>query len=66
MIIKGVHLIVLNKHLFPSNPNAESTETGLDFLSNGFKFRDGDAHQNGSGSISSCFAEQPKWNNVWT
>ena len=51
----------VNKHLFPSNPNAESTETGLDFLSNGFKFRDGDAHQNGNGNVYvyMAFAEKP-------
>ena len=51
----------LNKHLFPSNPNAESTETGLDFLSSGFKFRDGDAHQNGNGNVYvyMAFAEKP-------
>ena len=51
----------VNKHLFPSNSNGESTETGLDFLSNGFKFRDGDAHQNGNGNtyVYMAFAEEP-------
>ena len=51
----------VNKHLVPSTSSAESTETGLDFLANGFKFRDGDAHQNGSGHtyIYLAFAESP-------
>ena len=51
----------VNKHLVPSTSSAESTETGLDFLANGFKFRDSDAHQNGSGHtyIYLAFAESP-------
>ena len=51
----------VNRHLFVSNENVESTETGLDFLANGFKFRDGDTHQNGNGEeyIYLAFAESP-------
>jgi|LUMA01.1.fsa_nt_gb hypothetical protein len=51
----------MTKHLFANNDNQESTETGLDFLSNGFKFRDGDTHQNGNGEeyIYWAFAESP-------
>ena len=50
-----------NKHLAPSNSYGESTESGLDFLSNGFKFRHADAHQNGSGAtyFYMAFAEFP-------
>ena len=39
----------VNRHLMPSGNFAESVETGCDFFSNGFKWRDGDGHQNGSG-----------------
>jgi hypothetical protein len=48
-----------NKHLAPSSSGAESTETGWDMLSNGFKLRDTDAHQNGSGAtyIYAAFSE---------
>ncbi len=48
-----------NKHLLPSSSNTESTESGMDFLSNGFKLRHADAHQNQSGStyIFAAFAE---------
>ena len=51
----------VNKHLIPSTSGAESTETGLDFVANGFKFRDSDAHQNGSGHtyIYLAFADSP-------
>jgi len=50
-----------NKHLLPSSNSAESTETGMDFLSNGFKLRDNDAHQNQNGTtyIFAAFAESP-------
>jgi len=50
-----------NKHLLPSSSTDESTETGMDFLSNGFKLRDGDAHQNQDGTtyIFAAFAESP-------
>jgi len=50
-----------NKHLLPSSSSAESTETGMDFLSNGFKLRDNDAHQNQDGTtyIFMAFAESP-------
>jgi len=51
----------VNKHLVPSTAGAESAETGCDFLSNGFKLRDTDGHQNASGStyIYMAFAEHP-------
>ena len=50
-----------NKHLLPSSSGGESTETGMDLLSNGFKIRDGDAHENQSGTtyIFASFAESP-------
>ena len=50
-----------NKHLLPSNGAAESTESGIDLLSNGFKLRHADAHQNQNGStyIFAAFAESP-------
>ena len=52
---------VTNKHLFASVTSAESAETGCDFLSNGFKWRNSDDHQNGSGKtyIYLAFAEHP-------
>jgi hypothetical protein len=48
-------------HLFASVNGAESSETGGDFLSNGFKWRNSDDHQNGSGKtyIYMAFAEHP-------
>jgi hypothetical protein len=51
----------VNKHLVPSTSGAESAETGCDFLSNGFKLRDADAHQNASGAtyVYIAFAEHP-------
>jgi len=50
-----------NKHLLPSNSGQESTESGMDFISNGFKLRHADAHQNQSSStyIFAAFAESP-------
>lgn len=50
----------VTKHLFTSIINAESDETGLDFLSNGFKFRHSDAHQNATNSyLYYAVAEMP-------
>ena len=51
----------VDDHLFSSNSGAESAETGCDFLSNGFKWRNSDAHQNGNGAtyIYMAFAEHP-------
>ena len=48
-------------HLFASSNSAESSETGGDFLSNGFKWRNSDDHQNGSGKtyIYMALAEHP-------
>jgi hypothetical protein len=47
--------------LQPNLTNAESTITGIDFLSNGFKIRTTDANLNGSGQtyIYAAFAENP-------
>ena len=55
---------VNNKHLIPSSDVAESTETGMDFLSNGFKLRHADAHQNQDGTtyIYAAWAEAPTFN----
>ena len=52
---------IVNKHLAPSIAGTESAETGCDFLSNGFKLRDGDTHQNADDEtyIYMAFAEQP-------
>ena len=51
----------VNKHAFASNNSAESTETGMDFLANGFKLRDSDGHQNTNGHnyIYWAFAQAP-------
>jgi len=50
-----------NKHLIPSADAGETIETGIDLLSNGFKLRHADGHQNQSGStyIYASFAESP-------
>jgi len=51
----------VDDHLIASTNSPESAETGCDFLSNGFKFRNADAHQNASGStyVYMAFAESP-------
>ncbi len=50
-----------NLHLLPSSSNAESSETGMDFVSNGFKLRHSDVHQNQDGTtyFFMAFAESP-------
>ena len=50
-----------DKHAVISSNGVESTESGIDLLSNGFKVRHSDAHQNQSGSeyIFAAFAESP-------
>lgn len=50
-----------NKHLLPSTTATESSESGMDFLSNGFKLKHADAHQNQDGTtyIFIAFAESP-------
>lgn len=50
-----------DKFLYPNLTNAEGTLTALDFVSNGFKFRNADTFWNASGStyIYLCFAENP-------
>jgi len=56
---EGYNLI--NKRLVANSSAAEATYNVLDFVSNGFKFRDGDGIWNGSGStyIYMAFAENP-------
>ena len=50
-----------NKHLLPSTDSAESIESGMDFVSNGFKLRHNDIHQNQDGTtyFFMAFAESP-------
>ena len=50
-----------SKRLFPNLSNAEATENYVDFVSNGFKFRTGDAtgNTNGTSYIYMAFAEAP-------
>jgi len=52
---------VANNVLKPNLANAESTLTGFDLLSNGFKARGTDSENNGSGDtyIYAAFAESP-------
>jgi hypothetical protein len=52
---------VINKRLVANTTAAEATYNVLDFVSNGFKFRDGDGIWNGSSSnyIYMAFAENP-------
>ena len=51
----------VNRHLFPSHHSAESAETGCDFLANGFKMRNADAHQNANNQtyFFMAFAKHP-------
>jgi len=50
-----------DKHAVISSSGDESTESGIDLLSNGFKVRHNDGHQNQDGSeyIFAAFAESP-------
>ena len=50
-----------DKHAVISSSGVESTESGIDLLSNGFKVRHNDGHQNQDGSeyIFAAFAESP-------
>ena len=52
---------VVDKYLNSNNANAEGTFSSMDFLSNGFKLRNTDATENGSGNtiIYAAFAESP-------
>jgi len=45
--------------LFPDLSNAETSSTGMDILSNGFKFRGGNDNANGTTYIFAAFAESP-------
>ena len=51
----------LNKRLRANTADAETTSTGMDFTSNGFKLRTSDGNYNASGAnyIFMCFAENP-------
>ena len=51
----------LNKRLRANTSDAETTSTGMDFTSNGFKLRTSDGNYNASGAnyIYMCFAENP-------
>ena len=51
----------VDDHLFASSNSVENDETGCDFLSNGFKWKNSDAHQNGNGAkyVYIAFAEHP-------
>ena len=51
----------VGKRLHPNRSDAETSNTDMDFLSNGFKLRNSGANQNGSGStyIYMAFAENP-------
>ena len=51
----------VDDHLFPSHNSAESAETGCDFLANGFKMRNADAHQNANNQtyFFMAFAKHP-------
>ena len=50
-----------DKHAVVSSSGLEATESGIDLLSNGFKVRHTDGHQNQDGSeyIFAAFAESP-------
>jgi hypothetical protein len=52
---------VTNDIMYPNITDAETDETSLDFLSNGFKIRSSGNDRNGSGNtlIYMCFAEAP-------
>ena len=52
---------VMTQNLYANASNAEETNTAVDMLSNGFKFRTGGAFANGSGAtyIYMAFAETP-------
>jgi hypothetical protein len=52
---------VTNLLLYPNSSSSELTIQGIDFLSNGFKWRDNGSAQNGSGNtiIYAAFAESP-------
>jgi hypothetical protein len=51
----------LNHTLFPNNDNSEYTTAQMDFLSNGFKLRNGGGGSNGDGEtlVYMAWAEQP-------
>ena len=52
---------VVTQVLSPNSTSAELFNTGLDFLANGFKWRDSGSAQNGNGNeiIYAAFAENP-------
>ena len=48
-----------DRGLFPNTSDAENTGNGIDFLSNGFKFRSTDGGYNNGGYLYMVFAEAP-------
>ena len=50
-----------NLHIMPSTDGGHSSESGMDIISNGFKWRHSDGHQNGTdvSYIYAAFAEAP-------
>jgi hypothetical protein len=51
---------VVTQVLYPNSNSSEDANTGLDFLSNGFKLRDSGSAQNGAETIIYCaWAEAP-------
>jgi len=52
---------LVDNQLYPNLSNAEATNRGLDFVSNGFKIRNTSTSHNNSGNnyIYMCFAENP-------
>jgi hypothetical protein len=57
---------VVNNYLLPNGADAEASNNSLDILSNGFKIRDPNAFDNGSGNtiIFAAFAENPFRNSL--
>ena len=54
---------VVTQVLYPNLSNSEDANTGLDFLSNGFKLRDSGSAQNGAETIIyAAWAEAPSFN----
>jgi hypothetical protein len=54
---------VVTQVLYPNSANDEDANTGVDFLSNGFKWRDSGSAQNGAETIIyAAWAEAPEFN----
>jgi hypothetical protein len=59
--VRGTYNVIDSLRLYPNLSDAEGGGSDIDFLSNGFKFRNTNAAMNGSGStyVYACFAENP-------